>query len=373
MLIKRFFKYLLIILVLSFLLYSCEKDNDDIPSLEEQIAQMFLVGFRGTELSGDNHIVRDIQDYKIGGVILFEKDGPSQSRPRNIVSGEQLNKLVVDLKSYSKEKLLVAIDQEGGNVCRLKTSYGFPATVSAQYLGKLNNEDSTRFYASVISLTLTDMGINVNFAPVVDLNINPYSPAIGALERSFSANPDSVVFQAEIFIDEYKKSKILSCCKHFPGHGSAMGDSHLGFTDVSETWNSVELEPYKKLISEDKCNMIMTSHVFNRNLDSLYPATMSRNIITNILRGDLNYKGVVVTDAMDMGAISEIYGLEEAIEKTISAGCDILLFSNNVKTYDSEIVPKGIEIIKKLIYEGKISRERIKESYDRIIRLKKNI
>ena len=370
---KRFLNYFLFVLVFSLFLYSCEKDIDEIPSLEDQIAQMFLVGFRGTEISEDNHIVRDIQDYKIGGVILFEKDGPSQSRPRNVVSGEQLKKLVEDLKSYSEEKLLVAIDQEGGNVCRLKTSYGFPATVTAQYLGNLNNEDSTRFYASVISSTLKDMGINVNFAPVVDLNVNPESPAIGAIERSFSADPETVVFHAEIFIDEHKKSSIVSCCKHFPGHGSALNDSHLGFTDVSETWSSIELEPYRKLIADDKCDMIMTSHVFNRNLDSVYPATMSKNVITNILRGDLDYKGVVVTDAMDMGAISEIYGLEEAIEKTISAGCDILLFSNNVKTYDSEIVPKGIEIIKKLIDEGKISRERIKESYDRIIRLKENI
>jgi len=370
---KRFLRYFLFVAALSLLIYSCEKDIDDIPSLEEQIAQMFLVGFRGTELTPDNHIVRDIQDYKIGGVILFERDGPTLSRPRNVVSGEQLKKLVDDLKSYSEEKLLVAIDQEGGNVCRLKTSYGFPATVTAQYLGNLNNEDSTRFYASVISSTLKDIGINVNFAPVVDLNVNPSSPAIGALGRSFSANPDTVAFHAGIFIDEHEKSNILSCCKHFPGHGSALDDSHLGFTDVTETWSSTELEPYKKLIADDKCKMIMTSHVFNRNLDSVYPATMSKNVITNILRGDLDFNGVVVTDAMEMGAIVDVYGLEEAIEKTITAGCDILVFTNNVRTYDSEIVPKGIDIIKKLIDEGKISRERIKESYDRINRLKEDI
>lgn len=117
---KRFFRYILIVTTLSLLIFSCEKDIDDIPSLEEQIAQMFLVGFRGTELTADNHIVRDIQDYKIGGVILFERDGPTLSRPRNVVSGEQLKKLVEDLKSYSEEKLLIAIDQEGEMFAGLK-------------------------------------------------------------------------------------------------------------------------------------------------------------------------------------------------------------------------------------------------------------
>ncbi len=365
--------YSLLILSLFFVFSSCEKDIDEVSTLDEQIAQMLLVGFRGTTLTTENHIYRDIKDYKIGGVIIFEKDGPSQSRPRNIESKEQLAKLISDLKNLSEDKLFVAIDQEGGIVCRLKTDYGYPATVTAQYLGELNSEDSTRYYATKTALTLKEAGLNLNFAPVVDLNINPESPAIGAIGRSFSSNPSSVVFHSSIFIEEHLKLNILTCCKHFPGHGSAMDDSHLGFTDVSNTWSEVELEPYKQLASSGKCKMVMTSHVFNRNLDSIYPATLSEKIVKDILREELNFKGVVVTDAMEMGAIVNNYGLEEAIEKSVNAGCDILLFSNNVKTYDPEIVPSVIRIIKKLIDEDKISRERIRESYDRIVSLKDNL
>lgn len=366
--------YLKISLIFVFLFIgSCKKDDEPSAKIDDQIGQMLLVGFRGTTLTEENHIIRDMEDYNLGGVILYEKDGPTQSRPRNIESPEQLQKLVADLKSHSNEKLFVAIDQEGGIVDRLKASYGFPSTVTAQYLGRINNEDTTRYRASVIAKTLDQMGINVNFAPVVDLNTNPASPAIGSLGRSFSANPDTVVFHSEIFIEEHEKLKILNCCKHFPGHGSATSDSHLGLTDVTNTWNEVELEPYRQLISSGKCKMIMSAHVFNQNLDANYPATMSAAILTGILRNELSFKGVIVSDAMEMKAIAENYGLKEAIEKSINAGCDLLVFSNNIDSYNTEIVPEVINIIKELVNEGKITKERIRQSYERIIKLKENI
>ena len=351
------------------LINGCTKD-DDYSELDQQIGQMLLVGFRGTTLHPDNHIIRDMEDYNLGGVILYEKDGPSQSRPRNIESPEQLQALVAGLKSHSKEKLFVAIDEEGGVVDRLKASYGFPATVSAQYLGELNNEDSTRYHAALIASTLKEMGINLNFAPVVDLNVNPESPAIGALGRSFSANPDTVVFHAGIFIEEHKKLNILNCCKHFPGHGSATSDSHLGLTDVTNTWNETELEPYRQFIATGKCKMVMSAHVFNRNLDPDYPATLSEKILNGILREQLGFSGVIVSDAMEMGAITENYGQEEAIEKAINAGCDILVFSNNISSYNNEVVPEVVSMIHNLVTEGKISRKRIIESYNRIMALK---
>jgi beta-N-acetylhexosaminidase len=342
-------------------------------SIEDQIGQMLLVGFRGTELTYDNHIVSDIEDYNLGGVILYEKDGPTQSRPRNIESPEQLKELVTALKSYSEEDLFVAIDQEGGVVDRLKASYGFPASVSAQYLGEVNNEDTTRYRASVIANTLYEMGININFAPVVDLNINPESPAIGALGRSFSVYPDTVVFHAGLFIEEQKELGILSCCKHFPGHGSASSDSHLGLTDVTDTWTSIELEPYRQLINAQKCEMVMSAHVFNQNLDADYPATLSYEILTGILRDELGFDGVIVSDAMEMGAITENYGQEEAIEKAINAGCDILVFSNNTTSYNENVVPEAVAMILELIDEGKITEERIYQSYQRIIELKEEL
>lgn len=361
------------LLIIILFISSCKKNDEPSVDIEDQVGQMLLIGFRGTTLTEDNHIIRDLEDYNLGGVILYEKDGPSQSRPRNIESPEQLQQLIADLKSHSREKLFVAIDQEGGVVDRLKVSYGFPASVTAQYLGHINNEDTTRYRASVIAKTLDQMGININFAPVVDLNTNPQSPAIGALGRSFSANPDTVVFHSEIFMDEHEKRNILNCCKHFPGHGSATSDSHLGLTDVTNSWNEIELEPYRQLIASGKCKMIMSAHVFNRDLDASYPATMSEKILTGILRDELGFKGIIVSDAMEMKAIAENYGLKEAIEKSVNAGCDLLVFSNNIDSYNKEIVPEVIRIIKELVDEGKITKERIQQSYNRIIKLKENL
>jgi beta-N-acetylhexosaminidase len=360
---------------LAFILFltGCQPETEELPSLDEQIGQMLLVGFRGTTLTSENPIINDLESYNLGGVILFEKDGPSQSRPRNIESPQQLKQLVTDLKKYSKEKLFVAIDEEGGMVSRLKTAYGFPASVTAQYLGSINNADTTRFYARRIANTLYEMGININFAPVVDLNINPKSPAIGAYERSFSANPDRVVFHARLYIDEHDKKNILNCCKHFPGHGSAANDSHLGLTDITATWSAIELEPYRQLIAGGDCPMVMSAHVFNQKLDSLYPATLSEKILTGILRNELKFNGVIVSDAMEMKAIADHYGLEEAIEKAINAGCDILVFSNNISTFNENIVAEAVQIIKNKVSKGTISEERIRQSYDRIMKLKEKL
>lgn len=359
------------LLILSLLFFSCE--NEQSPDLDKQIAQMLLVGFRGTEIDETNHIVRDIEQYDLGGVILYEKDGPTGTRPRNILSPNQVKKLVTDLKSLSGNKLIVAIDEEGGAVDRLKSTYGFPATVSAQYLGQIDNEDSTSYYAASIASTLRDMGINLNFAPVLDLNINPESPAIGALGRSFSPNWDDVVKHSSIFIQQHDIFNVLTCCKHFPGHGSAATDSHLGLTDITETWSGVELQPYKSLIGKQKCKMIMSAHVFNLDLDKDYPATLSKNILTGLLRESLAFDGVIVSDAMEMQAISDNYGRKEAIMLAINAGCDILVFSNNIKTYNENIVPETIALIHELVDEGKITSKRINESYNRIMSLKSSL
>ncbi|MDA3879553.1 MAG: hypothetical protein PF436_04125 [Prolixibacteraceae bacterium] len=201
--------YLHLLLLFFVIIFSgCEEDIEFSPTIDEQIGQMLLVGFRGTELSEENPIIDDINRYNLGGVILYEKDGPTQSRPRNIESPEQLKKLVADLKVYCKNPLFVAIDEEGGGVTRLKEQYGFQPTVTAQYLGEVNCEDTTRFYAQRIAATLNEMGINMNFAPVVDVNINPESPAIGALGRSFSTNPDIVADVVDIILDLIDEGKV---------------------------------------------------------------------------------------------------------------------------------------------------------------------
>lgn len=342
-------------------------------SLRYKIAQMLVVGFKGFELTSSNHIYSDIKDLGIGGVILFDWDSPSKSRERNVNSPQQLKKLCSDLQNITPDKLIISIDQEGGRVNRLKTRNGFPHTVSAQYLGELNNADTTRFYARKTAEQLKELGFNVNFIPCVDLNINPKCPVIGAVERSFSSNPDIVLKHSKIWIEEHHRQGIQTSPKHFPGHGSSTNDSHLGLTDVTKTWTNKELIPYRKLMKGEQCDMVMVSHVFNRKLDDKYPATLSKKIIDGLLRKKMGYDGLVITDDMAMGAIVDYYSFETALEKSINAGVDMLILSNNGKTYDAQIAKKAIDIIESLVQQKKISEKRVDEAYQRIVRLKKKL
>jgi beta-N-acetylhexosaminidase len=342
------------------------------PTLEQKIAQMLLVGFRGTELEESNYIVRDIREHRIGGVILFDRDAKLGTYARNITSPTQLQALTTSLRALSATPLLIAVDQEGGNVCRLKARYGFPPTVTAQYLGTLNNPIITRMAADSIGSTLAENGINMNFAPVTDLNINPTSPAIGYYERSFSADPAVVATHARIFVETHDKNHVATCLKHFPGHGSAVNDSHLGFVDVTDTWSEIELEPYRTLINEGNCRMVMTAHVFNKNIDPDLPATLSKPFITGLLREKLGFEGVVVTDDLQMQGLTQFFDYQTIVEKSILAGGDIILVSNNLE-YDPEVVPTTISQVVALVRSGKITEERIDKSYQRIMALKQRI
>lgn len=354
---------------------NCGKAQTEQPqqaNLDTKIGQLLCIGFRGTSVNDTSHIVRDIKKYHLGGVILYDYDVPADTSVRNVQSPSQLNNLVQQLKSLSEKSLLVSIDQEGGNVSRLKEKHGFPESVSAEYLGKINNADSSKYYARRAAQTLSNAGINMNFAPVVDLNVNTDNPVIGKLNRSYSADPTVVTEQSKILINALHRNNILSVLKHFPGHGSSKKDSHLGVVDVSDTWSSKELEPYRSLINNQMIDAIMTAHIFNAQIDSEYPATLSKPTINGVLRDSLEFDGVVISDDLMMGAIRKEYGLKETIKRSLLAGVDILMFSNNF-TYDSNIMPKAHRIIKTLIKEGEISRERIDASYQRIMEMKSDI
>jgi beta-N-acetylhexosaminidase len=343
-------------------------------SLEAKIGQMLLVGFRGLQIMNDHApIVHDIQEHHIGGVVLFNYDVAQRSPERNIQSPEQLKTLVRTLQSYSKIPLFIGIDYEGGKVNRLPEAYGFPKTVSHHYLGSENDLSLTKKYATIMAKTLYEMGINLNFAPVVDLNINPENPIIGKIKRSFSSNPKIVTQHALEFIRAHRQQNVLCTLKHFPGHGSSRADSHLGIADVSKTWKSVELQPYIDLIEANEAESIMTAHVFNKQLDPNYPATLSYQTITERLRGELNFNGLIFSDDMQMKAISKYYGLKTAVHKAIEAGIDILVIGNNTGDFVPDIVKRVTIIIKELVEQGTLSEARINESYQRIIAVKKSL
>ena len=368
--------YHLSALVSVMLMYcGCSKGQglaDTVPDLRTMAGQMVMVGFNGFEVSDTSHILRDITRYHAGGVILFDYHVPGSSTDRNIDSPQQLRTLIRDLQDLSEVPLFVAVDQEGGRVARLKPSRGFPEHRSAEYLGRVNNPDSTRYYASDMAKTLSDQGFNVNFAPVVDLNLNPENPVIGKIGRSFSDSTSVVVQQASIFLDEFSREGVLGVLKHFPGHGSAWNDSHLGMADVTDTWRDTELEPYAELTESDLDFAVMTAHVFNSRLDPDWPATLSDEIQTGILRDRIGFDGVLFSDDMQMEAIRSYYGLRESITRAVLAGVDVVVFANN-SVYDPDIVPKVIEIITSLVEEGTLSEKRIAESYSRIMQQKREL
>ncbi len=340
-------------------------------SLDLKIGQLLMIGFRGVCVSDSSAIIQDIRAGRVGGVILFDYDVLQKQSGRNIQSPRQVKSLCDALRAASKLPLLIAIDEEGGKVNRLKPKYGFRQTVSAAYLGQLNSLDSTRLHAAHTAELLSELGINLNFAPVCDVAVNPHNPVIAKLERSFSRNPDSVALHAARVVEAHRAKGVLTALKHFPGHGSSQSDSHLGFVDVSNTWRQDELVPFQTLISQGNADLVMTAHIFNANWDTL-PATLSKHVIENLLRTALKFDGVVCSDDMQMKAITAHYGLEDALKLALNAGVDMLIFGNNLD-YDEHIAQKALTIIKQCVEKNEISTSRIDEAYRRVMCLKSRL
>ena len=367
-------KIILILIVALFFFFLTKNYLYDIPKedeeLRDKIEQMLIIGFRGT--TANEYITQTLKDMNLGGVILFDKDVPSNGEiKRNIINPDQTKKLISDLKEIRND-IFVAVDAEGGNVNRLKEKYGFIPIPSAEEMGK-SSVKQTKEYGLLLGQQLSELGFNLNFAPVVDVNVNPENPVIGQLERSFSDDPENVYNYAKSFIEGLHQSNIIPAIKHFPGHGSSTNDSHLGIVDVTNTYKEEELLPYKLLIEDGYNDMVMTAHIINKNIDENYPATLSPLFLQNILREELNFKGVIVSDDMQMRAIIDHYGFEEGLIMAINAGCDLLILSNNGTGEYDELIPyKAVNAIVDGVKNNLISVDQINQSYNRIQFLKKN-
>jgi beta-N-acetylhexosaminidase len=329
-------------------------------SLQDKVGQMIMVGLPPTAASMDTLIV-DIVDRNLGGVLMFA---------HNISSPEQIANLNAELQTYGNDHLLIAVDQEGGVVARLNQHNGYSATYTAQQLGEVfNSEDSTRAQAALMGGWLTDAGFNVNLAPVVDVNVYRDSPAIGRLNRSFSEDEGTVFEHASWYIDEFHEQNIITALKHFPGHGSARHDSHFGFTDISNTWQTRELYPFSELIKYGYDDMIMTGHLFKSDWDNQYPVSLSQPAITGVLRDLMGFEGVVISDELFMRAIQDHYGFDEAVVLAINAGTDILLFNTNIYLNQS-LAGYVTNMVAQKVNEGEIEVATIDAAYDRIQNLK---
>lgn len=333
-------------------------------TLEQMAGQMIMTGFHGDGLDkkSDDFIAisEQIHSGQIGGVILFGG---------NVSNTKQVRKMNKYLSSLAPNTLLIAIDHEGGTVQRLKPEHGFNPTPGAKYLGQT---DSENIYSVAYDLgtRLTELGINVNFAPVLDVDINPESPAIGARGRSFSGDANIVTLSGSAFARGLSDAGMAFSFKHFPGHGSAGADSHIGITDITNTYHPDEMIPWRELVADASPNtMVMVAHIINRNIDEM-PASLSKKHI-QMLR-DMGFDGVVISDDMDMGAISNEYELRDVVKAAINAGNDILIFGNNL-SFNKNRGREVNAIIVDLVRAGEIPESRIRESYRRIMRLKQNI
>lgn len=328
--------------------------------LDSKIGQMIIVGFNGDNINslGYKKILKQAQKGEISGVILFSK---------NIKSKEDLIKMNENLINLSPITPFISIDNEGGYVQR----YDFYKHKSAYEVSRLTNKEAQKEYSKMAQIQ-KDLKINLNFAPCVDLAINQNS-IIKTKERSYGINPNIVTNYSKIFIEEHNNQGIATSIKHFPGHGSVEGDTHKGFVDATKTFKNEELKPYYDLKEYDKLNMVMVSHIFNSNFDKKYPASLSKKTIKGLLEDEIGFKGVIISDDYDMGAIRKNYSLRDIIVNSINAGVNILLFSNNIDKNDENLALKIQKIIKKEIKLGNIKEQDIENSYQKIIELKKRL
>ncbi|HCW06231.1 MAG TPA: b-N-acetylglucosaminidase [Cytophagales bacterium] len=318
--------------LIAFFLFSCSKVVAQTDSLDLKIGQMILIGMPKAEV--DSTVLEDVKQGKVGSLIYFEKNIPKSSS-----AFTSFKKMSWTYQKNAPIPLFICIDQEGGKVNRLKEKYGFARSITAESIGKSKSLDSVRFYAESTAATLAGLGINVNFAPCVDLAVNPDNTVIVKNGRSYSANEDTVILFAKEVVKQHRKFGVITALKHFPGHGSSKEDTHLGLADISNTWSERELKPYQGLIDSNYVDAVMSSHVVNKNLDAdALPGTLSKSVIDGILRKKFHFNGVVFSDDMQMKAIISNYGFEEAIKKAIDAGVDIVCVSNNVAVADRHSV-----------------------------------
>lgn len=337
-------------------------------TLRRYAAEMLMVGFKGDTITADNPVVGYLKDLKVGGIILFDIDltGSRKLGSRNITTAPRLRALTADIQRLADYPVLIAADQEGGLVQRLKPRYGFTSIPSARHIGLLADLDSTRRYAALMADELAWAGVNVNLAPELDIHRDD-CPVIGKLDRAYSADPDSVALHASATVDEHHARGVLCAVKHFPGHGSATSDSHYGLTDVTATWSEDELRPFATLFADGKADMVMTAHIFNRQLDPALPATLSHAVLTGLLRDRLGFDGIILTDDMYMQGIIDNYDIAEAVVLAINAGADMLVMGNNISTgFEADRPARIIDIIVEAVRDGRIPAERLTDAHRRI-------
>ena len=326
--------------------------------LEAMIGSLLITGFDGKNLEEPKVQSRleQAKAGKIGGLLILK---------RNIATPEALAQMNAAFQKASPHGLLIAIDMEGGLVQRLGPKEGFAKLPRAYWLAQNHSPSDVGTLFKEMACKLRALGINYNFAPVVDLHQKD-SPAIGNLGRAFSKSPKVVSHYAIAIIEAHRACNVATALKHFPGHGSAVADSHKGLTDISKSWQPYELLPYTRLIQAGFVDTIMSAHVTHKAFDPEHPLSLSKAALQDLLRQKMNFTGVVVSDDLMMKAIAHLYSPEEAAILALEAGTDILLFSSA----DPDLPKRVISAITKAVKTGRLTRTRLREAAERVKALK---
>lgn len=326
----------------------------------DKLGQLMMIGIQGTELTEAeaDFIVRN----DICGVTLFG---------RNVESPKQIYELCTELhslrhKTRDKIPLIIAIDMEGGRVARLKEP--FTQWPPLKKIGDLDSTSTAFNFAMAMGQELRSLGINLDFAPCVDVLTNPKNVLIG--DRSISTDPEQVAKMASALVRGYIKAEVIPCAKHFPGHGNTIVDSHedlpVDDTDL-ETLRERELVPFKKSFRA-RLDMVMTAHIKFSKVDPENPVTLSSRFLKEILRDELRYRNIIISDDLDMKALSKHHPLEEIPVRALQAGCDLILYCN-----EFDHPPMALEALKKALKDGQLTAHTLDESYQRIINMKKSM
>jgi len=321
------------------------------------LGQLFVVGFDGHDVprSAEDLFVK----HGVGGAILFK---------RNIDDAAQtiaLNTRLFEIGKRCAQPLIVSVDQEGGRVARLR---GIATDVPAmRVVGKAAEQDPELPYrlGAMMARELVSLGFHWDFAPVVDVDTNPDNPVIG--ERSFSRDAHTVARVAARFIEGMQGQGVAACAKHFPGHGDTDTDSHLALPRLPHSLQrlrDVELVPFKEACTRGVAS-VMTAHVMFPVLDEHEPATLSKPILQTLLRQELGYDGVCVSDDLEMAAVAERYDVEVLVEKGLNAGCDLFLIC-----HDNDKAARAVDAAHRLVESGKVSRARAEEALRRVAAMK---
>lgn len=320
-------------------------------SKTEKIGQMVMIGIQGTKVDDDSLYM--LNQYHMGGVILFD---------RNMESPEQVKQLTSDLQAQSNEKvpLFIGIDEEGGDVVRMAEKLTPPP--SQKEIGATGDTEQARTWAIKTAKSLKDMGINVNFAPVADVGSND--------KRSYSTDTNTVIDFVRAATEGYQQENIIYSLKHFPGIGKGKVDSHVDSSNIDaskDTLMAEDILPFKTIIDENEPNdyFILVSHLKYPALDEEYPASLSSKIMTDLLRNELGYKGIIITDDMEMGAVANHNDFRSIGVNAVKAGADIVLVCHEYE-HQQEVYLGLLDAVN----SGEISQERIDESVKRIIKVK---